>query len=135
MFPLFAAGLLFVALFAGALFGDAASALFVFVAVSLFLLFTRRWISRLADEVRDGGSFLFVRRGEIEDKVYLNDIERIDYELHFPPPRVCIIRRSPGPFGRKIEFLGDEWAFRLISEPKLVRELRERVERSRGAGA
>ncbi len=135
LFPLFAIGVLLAALFAAAMSDDvrgASSSFAMFVLVALALFFIRRRIWSLADEVRDGGSFLLVRRGEIEQKVYLHDIEAIDHETAFVPPGIRITCRTPGPLGRKIRFLGDDFES-MISTPPIVRDLRERVERLRGA--
>lgn len=136
MFRLFAVGFFVAVLAATGLSDDGrgwGSVLTTVAFAVLVLFFIGRSIWGLADEVHDGGSFLIVRRGEAEQRVYLNDIESIDHEAVFVPPRIRITCRTPGDLGRKIRFLANDFDS-MIATPPLVTELRERVERVRGAG-
>ena len=90
----------------------------------------KRFIWDLADEVLDGGDHLLVRKGGLEQKIYLNDIVNIEHMGMSSPPRVTIMCRTPGPLGTEVAFTAPI-SFNPFAKPPLVRDLIERVDRTR----
>jgi hypothetical protein len=80
-----------------------------FAVLPLMVLFGifafRKWLWPLADEVRDGGSFLVVRKGGTEQRVMLTDIINVDMSSLTKPRRLSLRLRTPGKFGDEILFL------------------------------
>lgn len=98
--------------------------------VGLALMKVFLW--RLADEVHDCGDSLLVRSGNIEEKVPLADIERIDMALFSRPPRVTLRLARPGRFGRAIVFTPlPSPGLELFGRNPIVDDLRTRVQRAR----
>lgn len=89
----------------------------------------RRFIWSLADEVLDSGEFLLVRKGDLEQKIYLSDIVNIDYMRLTSPPRVTILCRTPGPLGTEVAFIAPI-TFNPFKKPRLIQDLIERVDRA-----
>ena len=59
----------------------------------------------LADEVRDGGSFLLVRKGDVEERVALTSIINVEASRSTNPTRVTLRLRTPGKLGDQIVFI------------------------------
>lgn len=90
----------------------------------------KKFVWDLADEVFDGGDFLLVRKGNLEQKIYLSDIVNIEHLGLSSPPRVTIMCRTPGLLGTEVAFIAPS-SFNPFKKPKLVEELIERVDRTR----
>jgi hypothetical protein len=90
------------------------------------------FISDLADEVVDHGSFLSVRRGSLEDKIYIENIMNVSATQFVNPPRVTLRLVQPSKFGREVTF-SPKVGFTLnpMSKPKIVEELIERAYEAR----
>jgi hypothetical protein len=65
------------------------------------VVYIRKFVLPLADEVFDEGDALVVRRGADSVRIALPDIERIDYSLVFDPPRITLHTRQ----GESIAFM------------------------------
>jgi hypothetical protein len=76
----------------------------VVMAVFGFVLF-RKLIWDLADEVRDGGSYLLVRKGDIEERIALASIMNVEATRHTNPTRVTLRLRTPGKLGDQVVFI------------------------------
>src|SRR5450432_334273 len=61
----------------------------VFMLVLGFFIF-RKLLWDLADEVRDGGDFLVVRRGSIEERIALADISNVSMTQLVNPQRLSL---------------------------------------------
>ncbi len=78
--------------------------LFIIIPLTVFVLFvcwSIYWTK--AFEVFYGGDFLFVRKGQIEDKISLSNISRIQ-RIRGRQPYVRIFLRHPCIFGSRIDF-------------------------------
>ncbi len=128
LMPGFLIGLLVLIIVVGLSTGDLplfAIAWAVFMLVTL-LIMMQHFVWNLADEVHDGGDFLLVRRGAIEQRIPLEDIVNINYFSM----RVTLLVREPGPFGREIFFLGPV-SFVPLRVPRRITDLVERVDNAR----
>src|SRR5690242_6127399 len=76
----------------------------VVMAVFGFLFF-RRLVWNLADEVLDGGDYLIVRKGGIEQRVPLANIMNVSGSTYVNPPRVTLRLVEPGPLGDEVAFM------------------------------
>jgi hypothetical protein len=69
-----------------------------------FFLF-RKLVWDLADEVRDGGSFLLVRKGSVERRVPLANVMNVSMSQFSNPRRLSLRLRTPCEFGDEIVFI------------------------------
>jgi hypothetical protein len=69
-----------------------------------FFLF-RALLWDLADEVRDGGSVLVVRKGAVEERIRLADIVNVSMSQFTNPRRLSLRLRNPGKLGDEITFI------------------------------
>jgi hypothetical protein len=76
----------------------------VIMVVFGFLLF-RKLVWDIADDVRDGGSFLLVRKGSIEERVPLANVMNVSLSQFTNPRRISLRLRMPGKFGDEIVFI------------------------------
>lgn len=90
----------------------------------------------LADEVRDAGDALIVRKGGIEQRIALEQIARVSLLPLLNPPRITLHLASPGPLGDRIHFSPalPLWFYPRDCSP-IVEALAERVRRARGERA
>lgn len=65
----------------------------------------RMLLSGLADDVRDGGDYLMVSKGGIEERVTLANVINVDASRFVNPPRVTLRLRTPGKIGAEIAFI------------------------------
>ena len=100
-----------------------------------FLLF-RRLLWDLADEVKDGGSFLLVRKGSIEDRVQLSNVMNVSMNYFINPKRLNLRLRTPGKFGDEIVFIPkmSPFQFKPFARYAIVESLIQRVDRARQQG-
>ena len=136
VFPLVFLGFLVVFLFLGASAGAwKQNALFVIQPLLMlgfgFVLF-RKLVWDLADEVRDGGAFLVVRRGSMEERVPLSDVMNVDASQFTNPRRVTLRLRKPGRLGKEIAFIPKS-TFQLnpFARNPVAEALIERIDRLR----
>jgi hypothetical protein len=101
------------------------------LAIGGFLFRNLLW--KLADEVKDGGGFLVVRRGQIEERVQLSDVMNVSVTQVTNPPRVSLRLRKPGKFGDEIVFIPKMPAFVLnrFARNEIAEDLIKRVDLAR----
>ena len=69
-----------------------------------FVLF-RKLLWDLADEVQDGGSFLLVRKGPVEQRIPLANITNVSMSQLTNPKRLTLRLRTPCEFGDEVVFI------------------------------
>ena len=76
----------------------------------------------------NGGDFLLVRNGGIEDRIPLTQIDRVQKAIYSQPPRVTIRLNRPGKFGETIVY-SPEGRFALVPwAQNATNDLIERIE-------
>lgn len=75
-----------------------------FMAVVGIFMF-RKLVWNLADEVQDGGSYLLVRKGSVEERVQLANIMNVSFSMFSNPRRMTLRLRTPGKLGDEISFI------------------------------
>ena len=92
------------------------------------------FVSDLADEVEDHGDWLLVRRGDIEDKVLLTNIMRVNDSGRGDSPRIVLRLIAPGRFGRVVAFMprpDSDWTLNPFAKTEVAENLIARVEQAR----
>ena len=69
-----------------------------------FFLF-RKLLWDLADEVRDGGNYLLVRRGSVEERIALASVMNVDSSQFTNPRRITLRLRAASKLGDQIVFI------------------------------
>ena len=102
----------------------------VMAVVGFFVM--RKLVWDLADEVRDGGSFLVVRRGSDEERVPLSNVMNISMSQLTNPKRLSLRLRKAGRFGDEIVFIPKS-GFQLnpFARNKVAEDLIARADRAR----
>lgn len=97
-----------------------------------FVLF-RKLLWELADEVKDGGSFLLVRKGSIEARVQLANVMNVSMSQLTNPKRITLRLRTPGTFGDEIVFIPKSPVFQFnpFARNAVAEGLIQRVDRAR----
>jgi hypothetical protein len=75
----------------------------ILITFILALVFPRL-VWSLADEVYDGGDYLLVRRGRVEDRIALSDIMNVSVTALVNPPRITLKLAKPSRFGDEVTF-------------------------------
>ena len=102
------------------------------VVAGIAFLWTRLVGSGLADEVFDGGDHLVVRVGAAEERVALGEIDEIkESRLMKQPPRIELVLRHPGRFGRVIAFVPTGYSMLPLTKSPLFYELKQRISAAR----
>ena len=102
----------------------------VLFAIGYFVV--RRLVLDLADEVYDEGDALRVRFGNDEERIPLTNIINVSYAGMTNPQRITLTLRTPGRFGRQVNFATPSRLFGpLFGDNPLVNELIERVDAAR----
>ncbi len=84
--------------------------------------------SGLADAVFDGGDHLRVRIGDLEEEILIHEIESVKESLFSrQPPRIELVLRYPGKFGRVIAFVPARYSLIPLSRSALFYELQQRI--------
>ena len=93
----------------------------------------RSMIWNLADEVRDGGDFLRVRRGSLEERVPLADVVNVGVSQFTNPQRISLRLRTRGKFGDEIAFLPRQpvLQFNPMARNEIAESLIKRVDAAR----
>lgn len=103
----------------------------ILMAVFGFFLF-RKLVWDLADEVRDGGTFLLIRKGGLEERVLLSNVININVSQFTNPSRISLRLRTPGKMGDEVAFI-PKTEFRLnpFARNALAETLIRRVDDAR----
>lgn len=73
------------------------------IAFGLVLFYKLVW--DLADEVRDGGTFLLVRKGSVEERVALTSVINVDSSQFTNPRRITLRLQTAGKLGDQVVFI------------------------------
>jgi hypothetical protein len=90
----------------------------------------------LADEVRDGGSFLVVCRGGDEERLLLSNVMNVGMSQFTNPKRLSLRLRKTGRFGDEVVFIPKS-GFQLnpFARNKVAEDLIVRIDRARNGGS
>lgn len=111
--------------------GPPLTALLVPVAMGIFgIVFMKRFIWDLADQVLDDGDALIVRFGKDEEQVPLSEIINVSYNMS--PSRATLTLRNAGRFGPEVSFALPQRFWPLRRNPT-VDDLIQRVDAARRA--
>jgi hypothetical protein len=87
-----------------------------------------------ADEVRDGGDFLWVRRGKVDDRIPLADIVGVSFLRLVAPAQLTLTLREPCKFGSRVVFSPPTSSiWNPFAKNAVVESLRQRIDRA-GSG-
>ena len=75
----------------------------ILIAILLAFIYPKL-IWSLADEVYDGGDYLLVKRGRIEERIAFSDIMNVSVTTMVNPPRITLRLARPGKFGDEVAF-------------------------------
>ncbi|HST01948.1 MAG TPA: hypothetical protein VLJ84_09820, partial [Usitatibacter sp.] len=75
----------------------------VLIVVVLAFIYPRL-VWSLADEVRDGGDYLLVKRGRLEERIAFSDIMNVSASVMVNPPRITLRLARPSKFGDEVTF-------------------------------
>ncbi|HET9835920.1 MAG TPA: hypothetical protein VFP88_06225 [Rhodanobacteraceae bacterium] len=103
------------------------------IMVVIGALMFRKLIWNLADEVQDGGSYLLVRRGNIEERVQLANVMNVSFSMFSNPRRLTLRLRTPGKLGDEISFIPRMpfFGFNPFARNPVFENLIARVDRAR----
>ena len=113
---------------------DSLPFLFIPGAMLVFGYFLfRKLVWDLADEVQDGGTYLLVRRGPIEQRVQLSDILNVSMSQFTNPRRLTLRLRMPCEFGDEIAFIpkSSVWQLNPFARNPVAEDLLRRVDSAR----
>ena len=101
------------------------------MAIGYFLF--RKMIWNLADDVRDGGSYLLVRKGAIEKRIPLADVLNVSMSQFSNPKRLTLRLRSPCELGDEIAFIPKlpKFGFNPFARNAVAEDLMRRVDQAR----
>jgi hypothetical protein len=92
----------------------------------------RKLIWDLADEVRDGGSFLLVYKGSVEVRVPLANVMNVSMNQFSNPKRLTLRLRTPCALGDEIVFMPKLLsAFNPFARNPIAEDLMRRVDNAR----
>jgi hypothetical protein len=97
-----------------------------------FFLF-RKLVWDLADQVEDGGTYLLVRRGSIEQRVPLSNILNVSMSQFTNPRRLTLRLRTLCEFGDEIAFIpkNSVWQLNPFARNPIAEDLIRRVDHAR----
>ncbi|BFI96724.1 MAG: hypothetical protein RSP_22340 [Rhodanobacter sp.] len=103
----------------------------VMMAFGYFLFRKLVWV--LADEVRDGGSFLLVRKGSVEVRVPLANMMNVSMGQFRSPKNVTLRLRVPCELGDEIAFIPKRPTFQFnpFARNPIAEDLMRRVDDAR----
>jgi len=102
----------------------------IMVALGVFLF--RKLVWDIVDDVRDGGAFLLVRKGGIEERVALANVMNVNVTQFTNPQRITLRLRTPGKFGNEIAFIPkSSFRFNPFARNPVGEALIQRVDRAR----
>lgn len=104
----------------------------VFMAVIGIFMF-RKLVWDLVDEVQDAGSYLLVRKGNVEERVQLANIMNVSFSRFSNPRRMTLRLRTPGKLGNEITFIPRMpfFGFNPFGRNAIFESLIQRVDQAR----
>ena len=102
----------------------------VMMAFGFFLFKSLVWV--LADEVRDCGEYLIVKRKDVEERIMLADIFNVSMSQFTNPPRISLRLRKSGKLGDEVLFMPIQ-NFRLnpFARNEIAEDLMKRTDSAR----
>jgi hypothetical protein len=103
----------------------------------VLIVVMKKLVWDLADEVLDGGDYLVVKKGRIEERVPLSNIMNVSATTMVNPPRIELRLVEPGRLGERIAFSPvknaslNPFARNAVAEDLIVRVDRARANRKR----
>ena len=133
VFPTFWLGFVIIFFVISIVFGAyEKSIMFIVTPIIMFIfgsILFKKLVWDLCDLVIDEGESLLIKKGKLEQRVYLKDIVNINHQLS-SPERVVLSVRSEGSIGKELAFI-PLFHMRLFSTNKHVLELISRVDNAR----
>lgn len=103
---------------------------FVMAAIGFIVL--KRLTFDLADEVKDAGEFLLVRKGSVEQRIAMDEIINVSMSYMVNPPRLSLRLRKPGKLGDEVTFIPqNKFSFNPFARNLIAEDLIARVDRAR----
>jgi hypothetical protein len=101
----------------------------IFLAVFGWLVM-RKTVWNVVDEVLDGGDFLLVKKGNIEERIALSNISKVKGAAFWRPQKVTLSLSNPCKLGSEVSFNPSKqfWLMQGMESP-IVEELRGRLGR------
>jgi hypothetical protein len=79
--------------------------LFIPMVMTVFGVFImRKFVWDLADSVDDGGTYLVVRRGSVEERIELANVMNVSASTFQNPPRITLRLVKPNELGKDVSF-------------------------------
>ena len=72
--------------------------------LGVYAWLVRRFVWSMIDEVTDCGEYLLAKRGTVEDKIFLTDIEDVIDRPYGRPPKAIVRLRAKSAFGWSVVF-------------------------------
>jgi hypothetical protein len=93
----------------------------------------RKLVWTLADEVQDGGDYLLVRKGSIEQRIPMTNIINVSMSQFTNPKRLTLRLRNPCELGDEIAFIPQVPVFQWnpFARNAVVEDLIRRVDQAR----
>jgi hypothetical protein len=105
----------------------------VVMAAFGYILF-RKLVWDLADEVRDAGTHLLVRKGDVEERIALANVMNVDTSRFVNPRRITLRLRVPGKLGEEVAFIPKAtYQFNPFARNEVAEALIKRIDRTRQA--
>lgn len=97
----------------------------------------RKLVWDLADEVQDGGTYLLVRKGSVEQRVQLSNVLNVSMSQFTNPRRLTLRLRAPCEFGDEIAFIPkcSVWQFNPFARNPVAEDLMRRSDAARNGVA
>ncbi|KAB8192936.1 hypothetical protein FKV24_006850 [Lysobacter maris] len=103
------------------------------MAVFGYFLF-RKLLWDIADEVRDGGTCLLVRKGDVEERIDLGNVMNVDSSQFASPRRITLRLRVPGSLGQDVAFIPKHsFQFNPFARNAVAEELILRIDKLRNS--
>jgi len=104
------------------------------IMIAFGALLFKHLVWDLADEVKDAGDYLIVRKGGIEERISLQDIMNISMSTATNPPRLSLRLRKVCKFGDEVVFSpARNFSFNPFAKNAIAEDLIVRVDRARAS--
>ncbi len=101
--------------------------------LAAYFWIARRFVWSLIDEVTDCGDYLLARRGRVEDRILLSDIEDIVDRPYARPPKAIVTLKARSAFGWSLVFALSPGRDEVDGSRSIAADLRHRVRLATGA--
>lgn len=109
--------------------------IFVIVPGIMFVfgfIFFKQFLWDLVDGAWDCGDFIRVKKGKVEENIYLSNIINVSYMV-FNPPRATFTLREPGVLGKEVTFspIQPISFLTMFRKNPIIQDLIERIDYAR----